>query len=69
MEITVNGKKETLEKELSVNELLQTLNVEMPQYVTVQINEELIDREDFENLIVVEGDEVEFLYFMGGGTL
>jgi len=69
MEITVNGEKETLEREMSVRELLQALKVEMPEYVTVQINEELINREDFENLMVVEGDAVEFLYFMGGGAL
>jgi sulfur carrier protein len=69
MEITVNGKKETLAKELKVRELLQTLKVEMPEYVTVQINEELIDKADFDRLVVREGDAVEFLYFMGGGAL
>lgn len=69
MEITVNGKKIHLEKEMTVKELLVTQKVEMPEYVTVQINDGLVDREDFENLVVKEGDEIEFLYFMGGGTL
>ncbi|KUO65762.1 MAG: sulfur transfer protein involved in thiamine biosynthesis [Gracilibacter sp. BRH_c7a] len=69
MQITFNGKKTSLEKEMSVKELLVTQKVEMPEYVTVQINDELIDREDFEILAIREGDEIEFLYFMGGGTL
>lgn len=69
MEITVNGKKTPLEKEVSVQEILVTLNVEMPEYVTVQINDELVDRENFDSLVVREGDEIEFLYFMGGGTI
>ncbi|ADY54873.1 thiamine biosynthesis protein ThiS [Syntrophobotulus glycolicus DSM 8271] len=68
MEITANGNKVILEKENSVKELLDTLKVEMPEYVTVQINEDIIDRADFETLLVKENDVVEFLYFMGGGA-
>jgi sulfur carrier protein len=69
MKIKVNGKEVQLEKELSVKELLVEQKVEMPDYVTVQINEEFILRGDFETLLVKDGDVVEFLYFMGGGTL
>lgn len=69
MKIIVNGKEVQLEKELSVKELLVDQKVEMPDYVTVQINEEFILRDDFESLHVKDGDVVEFLYFMGGGTL
>lgn len=69
MKITANGKDVLLEKEVTVKELLGTQKVEMQDYVTVQINDEFIAREDFETLIVREGDVVEFLYFMGGGTV
>lgn len=68
MKIIVNGKEVTLEKELTVAELLEVQKVEMPEYVTVQINEEIIVREDFSRLVVKENDAVEFLYFMGGGA-
>lgn len=68
MKITVNGKETILEKELTVNELLINQNVDMPQYVTVQINDVLVAREDFDTLKVKEGDALEFLYFMGGGS-
>ena len=69
MEITVNGKKLVLEKEITVKELLQAQKVEMQEYVTVQINDEFVAKEDFETLTIKDGDTVEFLYFMGGGTL
>ena len=69
MEITVNGKTVSLNKEININELLQELKVETPEYVTVQINEEIIGREDFQSRIIRDGDSVEFLYFMGGGAL
>ena len=36
---------------------------------TVSVNEEFIDKDAFDTHVLNEGDEVEFLYFMGGGTL
>ena len=39
----------------------------MPEYVTVSINEEFVVSEDKESIVLKEGDNVEFLYFMGGG--
>lgn len=69
MIITVNGKKEELEKEVTVKELLKVLKVEMPDYVTVQLNDEFVASDELETQHVKDGDEVEFLYFMGGGAL
>ena len=69
MKIKVNGKEVVLEKEITVKELLDAQKVEMQDYVTVQINDELISREDFETILVTEDDAVEFLYFMGGGRV
>ncbi len=67
MKIQANGKEVVLEKELTVKELLSFQKVEMQDYVTVQINDEFVNRDDFETLLVKDGDTVEFLYFMGGG--
>ena len=50
-----------------MTELLELENVEMPEYVSVSINEEFVQREDFGTRTVSDGDEIEFLYFMGGG--
>lgn len=52
---------------MTVAELIELEQVETPEYVTVSINEEFIDRSTFESRVLREGDEVEFLYFMGGG--
>jgi len=68
MKIKVNGKELTLEKEITVKELLDIQKVEMQDYVTVQVNDLLVDRKDFETTIVRDGDTIEFLYFMGGGA-
>jgi sulfur carrier protein len=68
VKISINGAEVILEKEITVEKLLNTQQVNMPQYVTVQINEEFISRDDFSELRVKDGDVVEFLYFMGGGS-
>jgi sulfur carrier protein len=67
MKITVAGEKKEYEEGISVAKLIELENVETPQYVTVSLNEEFIDSGAFDTTILKEGDEVEFLYFMGGG--
>jgi sulfur carrier protein len=66
--ITANGKQVELSGELSVSKLLEEINVEMPEYVSVQLNDQMILRADFDTTMVREGAVVEFLYYMGGGT-
>ncbi|MBQ6134605.1 MAG: sulfur carrier protein ThiS [Lachnospiraceae bacterium] len=68
MVITVGGNKKEVEDGLTVAKLIELENVETPEYVTVSVNEEFIDQEDFETHALKEGDEIEFLYFMGGGA-
>ena len=48
-------------------QLVEAENVETPQYVTVSINDEFVKSGTFEETVLKDGDEVEFLYFMGGG--
>ena len=67
MKITVAGEKKEFDDGITVSKLIELENVETPQYVTVSVNEEFIERASFDNFVLKEGDEVEFLYFMGGG--
>lgn len=69
MNLTVNGKPASITEEnpVSVTQLLEALQVAQREYVTVELNGEILDRGDFEGATVKDGDTVEFLYFMGGG--
>lgn len=69
MIVKVNGENLELEKSLNVADLLIAAKAEQPEYVTVQINGEFIERENFAKTFISDGDEIEFLYFMGGGQL
>ena len=54
---------------LNVSELIQQSDVQQPDMVSVQVNEEFAEREDWEKILLKESDKVDFLYFMGGGSL
>lgn len=69
MKIKVNGKEQVLDKDsISVKELLNVSKVEKPDMLSVQLNGEFVKKEDYSNTFVKESDEVDFLYFMGGGS-
>ena len=69
MQVKVNGEAVNLEKSLNINDFLVEVKADQPEYVTVQKNGEFLQRDDFDKIFVEEGDEIEFLYFMGGGAI
>ena len=69
MKIIVAGEKKEVAEGLTVAQLVIDENVEMPQYVTVTVNDDFVEHDSFESTVLKEGDSVEFLYFMGGGAV
>ncbi len=67
MIIILNGKETSFEGEITVQELLEQGYVEMQEYVTVQVNEDIISRADYRTYVIKDKDVVECLYYMGGG--
>ena len=65
--IYVNGDVQEVNLPLNVSELINNSNVQQPEMVSVQVNEEFAEREDWDAIQLKEGDKVDFLYFMGGG--
>ena len=68
MKITVNEEQQEVREGINISGLIQENNVVQPEMVSVQLNEEFVDRDDFETIVLKEGDIVDFLYFMGGGA-
>ncbi len=67
MKIKVNGAPQEIETGLSVTDLLVRNKVKQPDMVSVQLNGEFVQRDRFAATVFKDGDEVDFLYFMGGG--
>jgi len=67
MLLIINGKEENVPKAVNVTDLLKVRGIEVPEMVSVELNNEILSRNDFSNTLLKENDKVEFLYFMGGG--
>ena len=63
----VNDEVQYINLPLTLIELIALNNVAQPDMVSIQINGEFIARDQFESTSINEGDEIDFLYFMGGG--
>lgn len=67
--ITVNGEAQEVQLPISLTELIKQNDVQQPEMVSVQLNDDFVDRNEWDSIQMKEGDSVDFLYFMGGGTL
>jgi sulfur carrier protein len=68
MEISVNGEKKKMsEQSITIAKLLIDFKVESPDMVSVQLNDKFVPRNGFDLTKVKDGDNIDFLYFMGGG--
>ncbi len=63
----VNGKEYALKENRSLVELLRELKVD-PNRIVVEINYEIVNREDIEGRLLNEDDSIEIISFMGGGS-
>ena len=67
--IIVNGEAQEVQLPVSLTELIKKNDVQQPEMVSVQVNDEFVDRDEWDKVSIKEGDAVDFLYFMGGGDL
>ncbi len=66
--IIVNGESQEVQLPLSLTELIKQNDVQQPEMVSVQVNDDFVDLAEWDSLQIKEGDTVDFLYFMGGGS-
>ena len=62
--ITVNGEAQEVQLPLNLTELIKNNDVQQPDMVSVQVNDDFVDRTEWDTLQINEGDNVDFLYFM-----
>ena len=68
MYIHVNGQPRDVSEGMTVAGLLQALEL-TARKVAVEVNLEILDRQDFDGRLLNEGDRVEIMSFIGGGTV
>jgi thiamine biosynthesis protein ThiS len=65
--ITLNGDPFEVAGPLTVTELLARLQID-PRRVAVEHNLVVLKRSAFEDTLVTEGDQIEIVNFVGGGS-
>lgn len=66
MQIQVNGEGRTASAGVTIADLLRELDIR-PDRVAVEVNTEILDRQEFDRRGLSEGDRVEIISFIGGG--
>jgi thiamine biosynthesis protein ThiS len=68
MSVIVNGKiQEISGNSIALLDLIKNNDVKQPDMVSVQHNGAFVDRAKYSQTIIKTNDEVDFIYFMGGG--
>lgn len=67
IQIQVNGEVRAWRSGTTVADLLQDLDIKIER-VAVELNLEILDRATFDHRLLKDGDRLEILGFIGGGS-
>ena len=68
MTIRLNGEPHEIAGPVTISALLAELNVD-PRRVAVEHNLVIVKRDRYDSMMVGDGDEIEIVNFVGGGSL
>ena len=68
IKIQLNGKPQEIQRGMTVSDLLLKWKIR-PELVTVEVNEHILQKLDYDGTGIQEGDRVEFVFYMGGGSV
>src|ERR1700728_2668833 len=67
LNVTINGEARALQGPVNIRELLSGLGLD-PAKIAVERNLEIVPRSNYGSVVVVEGDKLEIVHFIGGGN-
>ena len=66
IQIILNGKPHNIKEKTNIISLLETLSLSEKK-VAIEINEEVIPRDNYDKKILLAKDRIEIVHFIGGG--
>ena len=68
MQVQINGETRELSQDrILLSELISDLAL-VPQRIAVEVNRKLARRAEWDKLLIVDGDRIEIVHFVGGGS-
>ena len=68
IKIQLNGKEQEIKSGMTVSDLLLKWKIR-PELVTVEVNEDILQKLDYDSTKIKAEDKVEFVFYMGGGSI
>ncbi|SMB92781.1 sulfur carrier protein [Thermanaeromonas toyohensis ToBE] len=66
MEVLINGEKKEVKPGTTIGALLRELGVDY-RYLAVERNRAIVPKQEYDQVVLEEGDEIEIVRFVGGG--
>ena len=66
IKIKLNGKFSTINENLSLSIFLKELKIPLKK-VAIELNQEIIDKNNLKNIKLKNNDKIEIVHFIGGG--
>ena len=66
IKIKVNGKSRSINKDISVLNLIKNLKIPLKK-VAIELNQEIVDKKKLNKINLKNNDKVEIVHFIGGG--
>ena len=66
IKIKLNGKFSTINENLSLSIFLKELKIPLKK-VAIELNEEIIDKNNLKTIKIKNNDKIEIVHFIGGG--
>ena len=66
IKIKINGKFSTINENLSLSIFLKELKIPLKK-VAIELNEEIIDKNNLKTIKLKKNDKIEIVHFIGGG--
>ena len=66
IKIKLNGKFSTINENLSLSIFLKELKIPLKK-VAIELNEEIIDKNNLKTIKLKKNDKIEIVHFIGGG--
>ena len=67
MHIQVNGEAREVAEDLALPELVASLSLK-PEQIAIELNQRVVRRADWPGKILRDGDKIEIVHFVGGGS-
>ena len=66
IKIKVNGKVKSISENYKLSDLIKTLNIPLKK-VAIELNQEIIDKNNVKIIKPKKNDKIEIVHFIGGG--